>query len=95
MLLAPFGRDRRRRGERKAMTDLAMRCVIDAPTQRVYAAWTNPELLRQWLAPAMPWPRARRPPVHSLVPIRRSRLLNLPRQLTRLRARAARSTNAL
>ena len=33
------------------MTDLTLRRVIDAPVQRVYAAWTDPELLRQWLAP--------------------------------------------
>ena len=25
--------------------------MIDAPVQRVYAAWTDPELLKQWLAP--------------------------------------------
>ncbi|MXX74367.1 MAG: hypothetical protein F4210_11430 [Holophagales bacterium] len=25
--------------------------MIDAPVERVYAAWTNPELLKQWLAP--------------------------------------------
>ena len=30
---------------------LTLRRVIDAPVQRVYAAWTDPELLRQWLAP--------------------------------------------
>ena len=33
------------------MTDLTLRCVIDAPVQRVYAAWTDPEVLRQWLVP--------------------------------------------
>ena len=33
------------------MTDLTLRRVIDAPVQRVYAAWTDPELLKQWLAP--------------------------------------------
>ena len=30
---------------------LTLRRAIDAPVQRVYAAWTDPELLRQWLAP--------------------------------------------
>ncbi len=34
-----------------AMTDLTLRRVIDAPVQRVYASWTDPELLTQWLAP--------------------------------------------
>ncbi len=33
------------------MTELTLRRVIDAPVQRVYAAWTDPELLKQWLAP--------------------------------------------
>ena len=33
------------------MMDLTLRRVIDAPVQRVYAAWTDPELLKQWLAP--------------------------------------------
>ncbi len=33
------------------MTDLTLRRVIDAPVKRVYAAWTDPELLKQWLAP--------------------------------------------
>lgn len=30
---------------------LTLRRVIDAPVQRVYAAWTDPALLKQWLAP--------------------------------------------
>ena len=30
---------------------LTLRRVIDAPVQRVYEGWTDPELLRQWLAP--------------------------------------------
>ena len=29
---------------------LTLERVIDAPVQRVYAAWTDPELLKQWLA---------------------------------------------
>ena len=33
------------------MTDLRLQRVIDAPVQRVYTAWTDPELLKQWLAP--------------------------------------------
>ena len=33
------------------MTDLTLRRVIDAPVRRVSAAWTDSELLRQWLAP--------------------------------------------
>jgi uncharacterized protein YndB with AHSA1/START domain len=28
--------------------------VIDAPPEKVFAAWTRPELLKQWFAP-MPW----------------------------------------
>ena len=31
--------------------DLTLRRVIEAPVERVYAAWTDPELLRRWLAP--------------------------------------------
>ena len=30
---------------------LTLRRVIDAPVQRVYSAWTDPKLLKQWLAP--------------------------------------------
>ncbi len=30
---------------------LTLRRTIDAPVDTVYAAWTDPELLRQWLAP--------------------------------------------
>ncbi len=33
------------------MTELTLRRVTDAPIQRVYAAWTDPELPKQWLAP--------------------------------------------
>ena len=32
-------------------THLTLHRVIDAPVERVYAAWTDPELLRRWLAP--------------------------------------------
>ncbi|MBL9128919.1 MAG: SRPBCC domain-containing protein, partial [Verrucomicrobiales bacterium] len=31
--------------------DLLITRLIDAPPERVYAAWTTPELLRQWFAP--------------------------------------------
>jgi uncharacterized protein YndB with AHSA1/START domain len=34
------------------MTDLRIRRVISAGTERVFAAWTKPELLRQWWGPA-------------------------------------------
>lgn len=34
------------------MTDLTVRRVIAADTERVFAAWTEPELLRQWWGPA-------------------------------------------
>ncbi len=30
---------------------LTLRRVIDAPVEAVYAAWTEPEMLRRWLAP--------------------------------------------
>ncbi len=30
---------------------LMLHRTIDAPVETVYAAWTDPELLRQWLAP--------------------------------------------
>ena len=30
---------------------LTLRRVIDAPVERVYAAWTTPELLQRWFAP--------------------------------------------
>jgi len=34
------------------VTDLRIRRVIAARTERVFAAWTEPELLRQWWGPA-------------------------------------------
>jgi len=34
--------------------DLALEAVIDVPPDRVWAAWTRPELLKQWFCPA-PW----------------------------------------
>jgi uncharacterized protein YndB with AHSA1/START domain len=33
------------------VTDLRIRRVIDAEPERVFAAWTEPELLRQWWGP--------------------------------------------
>lgn len=32
--------------------DLTLNRIIDAPRQRVFKAWTDPELLKQWFAPA-------------------------------------------
>lgn len=39
--------------------DLVLTRLIDAPREKVYRAWTDPELLKQWFAP-LPWttPRA-------------------------------------
>jgi uncharacterized protein YndB with AHSA1/START domain len=34
--------------------ELVIRRVIDAPPERVFKAWTDPELLKQWFAP-LPW----------------------------------------
>jgi uncharacterized protein YndB with AHSA1/START domain len=34
--------------------ELVLALLIDAPREAVYEAWTKPELLRQWFAPA-PW----------------------------------------
>ena len=32
--------------------ELSLSRIIDAPPQKVYRAWTEPELLKQWFAPA-------------------------------------------
>lgn len=39
--------------------ELGLHRIINAPREKVYAAWTDPELLKQWFAP-MTWstPRA-------------------------------------
>jgi uncharacterized protein YndB with AHSA1/START domain len=34
--------------------ELVLTRLIDAPRQKVYRAWTDPELLKQWFAP-LPW----------------------------------------
>ena len=34
--------------------DLMLTRLIDAPPDKVYRAWTEPELLKQWFAP-LPW----------------------------------------
>jgi uncharacterized protein YndB with AHSA1/START domain len=34
--------------------DLILTRVIDAPREKVFRAWTEPELLKQWFAP-LPW----------------------------------------
>lgn len=37
-----------------AARELVLTCLIDAPRENVYRAWTEPELLKQWFAPS-PW----------------------------------------
>jgi uncharacterized protein YndB with AHSA1/START domain len=34
--------------------ELVLTRIIDAPRERVFKAWTDPELLKQWFAP-LPW----------------------------------------
>jgi uncharacterized protein YndB with AHSA1/START domain len=34
--------------------DLILTRMIDAPAEKVFRAWTEPELLKQWFVPA-PW----------------------------------------
>ena len=45
--------------ETKAITltdgrDLILKCTIRAPREKVFQAWTDPDLLKQWFTPA-PW----------------------------------------
>ncbi len=37
-----------------ANRDLTLTRIIDAPREKVFRAWTEPELLKQWFAP-VPW----------------------------------------
>lgn len=34
--------------------ELVMTRLIDAPREKLFRAWTDPELLKQWFAP-LPW----------------------------------------
>src|SRR6478672_6076354 len=34
--------------------ELVLKRIINAPRERVFKAWTDPELLKQWFAP-LPW----------------------------------------
>jgi uncharacterized protein YndB with AHSA1/START domain len=36
--------------------DLILTRIIDAPREKVFKAWTDPALLKQWFAP-LPWTR--------------------------------------
>ena len=38
--------------------ELVLARIIDAPAERLYRAWTQPQLLKQWWAPR-PWPTPR------------------------------------
>jgi uncharacterized protein YndB with AHSA1/START domain len=37
-----------------ASRELSLSRIIDAPREKVFKAWTDPELLKQWFAP-LPW----------------------------------------
>ena len=54
--------------------ELVLTCTFDAPPEKVFRAWTEPDLLKQWFAP-LPWttPRAEtdvRPGGASLIVMR-------------------------
>ncbi|MFN7925756.1 MAG: SRPBCC family protein [Bryobacteraceae bacterium] len=34
--------------------DLVLTCVIDAPREKLFRAWTDPEVMKEWFAPK-PW----------------------------------------
>lgn len=38
----------------KAANELVLELTLDAPREKLYRCWTEPELLRQWFAPR-PW----------------------------------------
>ncbi len=40
--------------EGKLDTELVLTRIIDAPPEKLFRAWTEPELLKQWYAP-LPW----------------------------------------
>src|SRR5258705_4049141 len=40
--------------EPPASRELVLTRLIDAPRERLFKAWTDPELLKQWFAP-LPW----------------------------------------
>jgi uncharacterized protein YndB with AHSA1/START domain len=41
-------------GEQASTTELSLVRIIDAPPEKVFRAWTEPELLKQWFTPR-PW----------------------------------------
>jgi uncharacterized protein YndB with AHSA1/START domain len=63
---------------------LVLTRLLDAPPEKVYRAWTEPELLKQWFAP-LPWttPRAEtdvRPGGASLIVMRSPEGVDHPNQ---------------
>jgi uncharacterized protein YndB with AHSA1/START domain len=54
--------------------ELVLTRIIDAPCEKVFRAWTEPELLKQWFAP-LPWTT----PVAELVAPREARDLGIGR----------------
>ena len=39
------------RTEKPSDRELVLTCTFDAPPEKVYRAWTEPELLKRWFAP--------------------------------------------